>query len=696
MNTVTEKISKEMNELSKIRDIGIVAHIDAGKTTVTERMLFYSGKTYKIGETDDGTAVMDWMQQEQDRGITITSAATTCKWKDSTINIIDTPGHVDFTIEVERSLRVLDGCVVVFCGVGGVEPQSETVWRQADRYHVPRITFVNKLDRIGANFYRVIKEMKEKLKEENALPIQIPIGSEENFEGIIDLVEMSAKVFKGEAGIEVETIDIPEDMREEAVKMRARLVETLGEIDERIMEKFIEEEKISVSMMKKAIRKATVNFDIIPVLCGSALKNKGVQILMDAVKDYLPSPLDVKEVWGTNPDTGKEETRKADPDGPLSALVFKIMADTYVGRLVFTRVYSGTLKKGAYIYNRTLDKRERVSRILEMHANNRKDRDVLRAGEIAAIIGPKDTSTGDTLCDEDSPIILENIHFPEPVVSIAIEAANKREEEKLMVALSKFIFEDPSLVLTVDETSGQSIIKGMGELHLEVIVHRLKDEFNIDCRVSEPIVTYKETITKKVTINEKYIRQSGGRGQYGHAKIKFEPEEKNRGFEFINEIREGRIPKEFIPAVEEGVKEALTDGQLGGFEVTDLKATLIDGSYHDVDSSKISFKITGGRAARKALRQASPVLLEPIMKIDIMVPNEHLGGVLEDFNSRRGTIKELSSSGDSHFIKGSAPLAELFGYATSLRSVSQGRATYSMEPFHFERVPQQITENILK
>ncbi|MDA3793090.1 MAG: elongation factor G [Elusimicrobia bacterium] len=685
-----------MNELSKLREIGIVAHIDAGKTTVTERMLFYTGKTYKMGETHDGTAVMDWMQQEQDRGITITSAATTCQWKDCTINIIDTPGHVDFTVEVERSLRVLDGCVVVFCGVGGVEPQSETVWRQADRYNVPRITFVNKLDRTGADFHRVIKDMKEKLKEETAVPIQLPIGSEENFEGIIDLVEMNAKIFNEETGVKIDVVPIPENMIEEAVRMRAKLVETLGEIDESIMEKFIEEEKVSVSLLKKAIRKATVNFKIIPVLCGSALKNKGIQMLMDAVKDYLPSPLDVKEVKGMNPDTGKEEIRKADPDGPLSALVFKIMSDTYVGRLVFTRVYSGTLKKGSYIYNRTLDKKERVSRILEMHANTRKDRDLLRAGEIAAIIGPKDTSTGDTLCDEDSPIILENIHFPDPVVSIAIEAADKQEEEKLMVALSKLISEDPSLVLTVDETSGQSIIKGMGELHLEVIVYRLKDEFNIKCRVSEPIVTYKETITKKLKIDEKYVKQSGGRGQYGHAVIKFEPAKKNTGFDFINEIREGRIPKEFIPAIEEGVKEALTDGQLGGFEVTDVRATLIDGSFHEVDSSKMSFKITGGRAARRALRKAGPVLLEPIMKIDIMVPNEHLGGVLEDFNSRRGTVKELLSSGDSHFIKGTAPLAEMFGYATSLRSASQGRASYSMEPSHFEKVPRQITEDILK
>ncbi|MGM0441097.1 MAG: elongation factor G [Elusimicrobiota bacterium] len=682
-------------DLNRLRDIGIIAHIDAGKTTVTERILFYSGKTYKMGEVHDGTAVMDWMKQEQDRGITITSAATTCKWKDGIINIIDTPGHVDFTVEVERSLRVLDGCVVVFCGVGGVEAQSETVWRQADRYSVPRITFINKLDRVGADFERVLGEIEEKLKTDIAIPIQLPIGTEDNFKGIVDLIEMKAYYYKDESGKKVEKEEIPGDLKEKAVKIRGELLEKVADLNDEIMEKYLEEKQVPTKLLKKVIREGTVNHRIVPVLCGSALKNKGVQLLMDAIVDYLPSPLEVKPVKGTNPETGEKEIRKADADGPFSALVFKIMADTYVGRLVFVRVYSGTLEKGDYVYNLTQDKKERISRILEMHAETRKDKDKLEAGQIAAIIGPKDTATGDTLCSEEDPVLLESMQFPDPVVSMAIEANNKEAEEKLLVALNKVITEDPSLQLSVDQDSGQSIIQGMGELHLEVVINRLKEEFNIDCRASEPVVTYKETITKKTEVEEKYVKQSGGRGQYGHVVIDIEPEKYNEGFEFINEIREGRIPKEFIPGVEEGIKDTLTHGSLGGFEVTGIKATLKDGSFHEVDSSKMAFRIAASRAMRRGLSRAKPILLEPIMKINIIVPNEHLGEVLEDFNSRRGEIKELLSEEDNNIINGEAPLAEMFGYASALRSASQGRATYSMEPSKFAKVPKQISEKIL-
>ncbi len=692
-NTITGK-EKGMN-VNRLRDIGVIAHIDAGKTTVSERLLFFSGKTYKLGEVHEGTAVMDWMKQEQDRGITITSAATTCKWKDGIINIIDTPGHVDFTVEVERSLRVLDGCVVVFCGVGGVEAQSETVWRQADRYDVPRITFVNKLDRVGANFNRVLGEIEDQLKTDIAVPVQLPIGKEGDFKGIVDLVGMKAYYYQDEGGKKIEEKKIPNDLKEKAVKMRGILLEKLADIDDEIMEKYLDEENISVELLKKVIRKGTVKHKIVPVLCGSALKNKGVQLLMDAIVDYLPSPLEAKPVEGKNPETGEKEIRKADEKGPFSALVFKIMADTYVGRLVFIRVYSGTLEKGGYVYNLTQDKKERVSRVLEMHAESRKDRDQLKAGQIAAIIGPKDTNTGDTLCSKDDPILLESMQFPDPVVSMAIEADNKEEEEKLIVALNKVITEDPSLQLSVDEDSGQSIIKGMGELHLEVVINRLKEEFNINCRASEPVVTYKETITKKIEVEEKYVKQSGGRGQYGHVVIDLEPLTYKGGIEFVNNIREGRIPKEFIPGVEEGLKDTLTHGSLGGFEVTGVKATLKDGSFHEVDSSKMAFRITAARAVRRGLRRAKPILLEPIMKINIIVPNEHLGEVLEDFNSRRGEIKELLSEEDNNIINGRAPLSEMFGYASALRSASQGRATYSMEPSEFARVPQQISEKIL-
>jgi len=691
---VAGRKSRKKMKLSDIRDIGIVAHIDAGKTTVSERMIYYSGKTYKMGETHEGTAVMDWMKQEQERGITITSAATTCKWKNGIINIIDTPGHVDFTAEVERSLRVLDGCVVVFCGVGGVESQSETVWRQADRYSVPRITFINKLDRVGSDYMRVIDEIKERLKA-NPCPIQIPIGSEEMFEGVVDLVEMRARFYTDETGSKVETRSVPKEYLEEAVKMRGMMIEQLAEVDENIMEMYLEEEEITVDILKSAIRKATVRFDIVPVLCGAALKNKGVQLLLDAIVDYLPSPLEVPPVTGLDPDTGNEKKVNPDPDGPLAALVFKIMTDPYVGRLAFVRVYSGRLKKGEAVYNLNLGRRERISRILEMHANNRIDREVLGPGEIAALAGSRETSTGDSLCDEKDRVILEEIHFPEPVVSVAIEAANKAEEDKLSLSLEKLLSEDPSLNLKVDPESGQVIIMGMGELHLEVIATRLKEEFGVSCRVSEPVVTYKETITRAVSVEERYVKQTGGRGQFGHVVMNFEPMGLGEGTVFESRVREGRIPKEFIPAVEEGVREALTSGPMGGFEVTDIKAVLEDGSFHEVDSSKISFKIAAVRAVRKALGRGRPVFLEPIMKLEIMVPSEYLGEVLEDISSRRGTVKELVVRQDYHIVRAAAPLSQMFGYATSLRSLTQGRATYSMEPSHFERVPKQIAEKML-
>ncbi len=690
------RIRKEkLMNLNNLRDIGIVAHIDAGKTTVSERILYYTGKTYKMGETHEGTAVMDWMQQEQERGITITSAATTCSWKGKTINIIDTPGHVDFTVEVERSLRVLDAGVVVFCAVGGVEPQSETVWRQADRYHIPRIVFINKLDRVGADYKRVLKQIVQRMKVTKACPLQIPIGSEDSFNGIIDLVEMNAKIYRDRTGSTYEIRTIPEDLMEEAESMRTAMIEKVAENDDRIMELYLEEESVPDDLLKDAIRKATVNIHIFPVLMGSALKNKGVQLLLDAVVDYLPSPLDIPPVKGKNPHDSQEITREADPAGPLAALVFKTMTDTYVGRLVFVRVYSGTIKKGSAIFNLNLNHNERVSRILKMHANTREDCDELKAGEIGALVGPKNTSTGDSLCDKNKPVILERMHFPEPVVAVAIEPANKAEEDKLGEALRKLTSEDPTLRLSVDAESGQSIIKGMGELHLEVIVRRLKEEFNADCRVSPPVVTYRETITKAVKVEERYIKQTGGRGQYAHVILKFEPLETASGVQFEDQVREGRIPKEFIPAVEEGVREALSSGALGGFEVTDIKTILMDGSFHEVDSSKISFKIAGGKATKKALGGGKSIFLEPIVELEVRVPSEYLGDVLEDLNARRATVREMSTEQDQiQVVRADAPLAEMFGYATSLRSLTQGRATHSMEPSRFQKVPDQISANL--
>ncbi|MGM0568955.1 MAG: elongation factor G, partial [Elusimicrobiota bacterium] len=655
--------------LENLRDIGIIAHIDAGKTTVTERILYYTGKTYKIGETHEGTAVMDWMEQEQERGITITSAATTCKWRGKTINIIDTPGHVDFTVEVERSLRVLDGAVVVFCGVGGVEPQSETVWRQADKYNVPRIVFINKLDRVGADYSMVLKQIRERMKVGNACALQIPIGAESEFKGLIDLIEMNAKIYTDKTGQVFETEPIPESLKEEAIKMRTAMIEKIAERDDSIMELYLEEKAIDTDTLKKAIRKLCIKSKIIPVLMGSALKNKGVQLLLDAVADYLPAPVDVPPVKGKLPGKEEEVIRKADSQGPLAALVFKTMTDTYVGRLVFVRVYSGTIKKGSTIFNLNLDQKERVSRILQMHANTREDCDSLKAGEIGALVGPKETSTGDSLCDKQKPIVLERMHFPEPVVAVAIEPANKAEEEKLSAALRKLASEDPTLQLSVDVESGQNIIKGMGELHLEVVVRRLKEEFNADCRVSPPAVTYRETITGKVNINEKFVKQTGGRGQYAHVIMTVRPLAPGGGVQFESQIREGRIPKDFIPAVEEGFREALSSGALGGFEVTDIEAILTDGSFHEVDSSKISFKIAAGKATKKALLKGKSIFLEPIVDLEIRVPSEYLGDVLEDLNSRRGTVKDMASSpGQIQVVRAEAPLAEMFGYATSLRS----------------------------
>jgi elongation factor G len=681
-------------DLEKLRNIGIVAHIDAGKTTVTERILYLTGKTYKIGEVHDGTAVMDWMKQEQERGITITSAATTCKWSGRTINIIDTPGHVDFTVEVERSLRVLDGAVVIFCAVGGVEPQSETVWRQADRYKVPRLTFINKMDRVGADFSLVISEIKERLGVE-AVPIQIPIGAESEFEGVIDLVEMKAKIFSGEDNMEIREESIPPAYMQKALEAREYLLEKASDFDDELMGKYIAEEKILPALIKKALRNATVSYSMVPVLCGSALKNKGIRLLLDAVAEYLPSPLDISAPEGVDPKTGDTVIRKADDTEPFAALVFKIMADSYVGRLAFVRVYSGTVNQGDFVYNLNRNKSERIGKIVEMHADSRVVRENLSTGDIAAIIGLKDTSTGETLCDKKKQILMENIHFPEAVISTAVEPATKAEEQKLGEAIDRLISEDPSLKKHVDPESGQLIIMGMGELHLDIVVQRLRDEFKINCRVSEPFVAYKETITKEVPIDEKHVKQTGGKGQYGHVIMRFRPLSPGSGVVFTNKVREGHIPKEFIPSIETGFREALTDGFLSGFEVTDIEGILLDGSYHEVDSSKLSFKITAVKAVRKALKAAASVLLEPIMKVDITVPNEYLGAVMEDFNSRRGNIKEMNTHGSVNRIRGEAPLSEMFGYATAVRSVSQGRATYTMEPSHFSMVPKQISNTIL-
>ncbi len=680
--------------LAQLRNIGIMAHIDAGKTTVTERILYYTGKTHRIGEVHDGTAVMDWMEQERERGITITSAATTCFWRNCQINIIDTPGHVDFTVEVERSLRVLDGGVVVFCAVGGVEPQSETVWRQADRYRVPRLAFVNKMDRVGADFYNVVSMMESRLGA-TPCPLQIPYGAEGNFKGVIDLVEMKAIVWEDETlGAKFHDEEIPEELMEEAQHWREKMLEAVSEVDDSLMEKYLEGEEISVEELIPAIRKGTVEMAFTPVLCGSAFKNKGVQPLLDAVVNYLPSPVDIAAVEGVNPDTGETEKREASEDAPFAALAFKVMVDPYVGQLVFFRVYSGVMSSGSTVYNSVRGKKERIGRLLQMHANKRNEVTEVRAGDIAAAVGLKLTLTGDTLCDPDHPIVLESMEFPEPVISVAIEPKTKADQEKLGGALSRLSQEDPSFKVKVDEETGQTIISGMGELHLDIIVDRLRREFGVDANVGKPQVAYRETIRKTVKQESRYVKQTGGRGQYGHVVIEVSPLEEG-GFEFENKIVGGAIPKDYVPAVEKGVKEAMETGVIAGYPVVDVKVSLLDGSYHEVDSSEMAFKIAASMAFKDAAKKAKPVLLEPIMKVEVVVPEEYVGEVIGDINSRRGRIQGIEDRKKIKHITAFVPLADMFGYATTLRSLTQGRGSYTMHFSHYEEVPTNIAEDII-
>ena len=681
--------------LERTRNIGIMAHIDAGKTTTTERILFYTGKTHKIGETHEGAATMDWMEQEQERGITSTSAATTCYWKNNRINIIDTPGHVDFTVEVERSLRVLDGSVTVFCAKGGVEPQSETVWRQADKYQVPRMAYVNKMDITGADFYRVIQMMKDRLHTV-PVPIQLPIGKEASFKGIIDLLNMEADVYYDDLGKDMRVEPIPEDMLEKAQEYRASLVENVVETDDELMEKYLMGEEPTVEELKKAIRKATIANQIVPVCCGTSYKNKGVQKLLDAVIDYMPSPLDIPPIKGVNPDTDEEDERPADDNAPFSALAFKIMTDPFVGKLCFFRVYSGMIEAGSAAYNSTKGTRERFGRILQMHANDRKDIDVCYSGDIAAVVGVKNTTTGDTFCDEKNKIILESMEFPEPVIRVAIEPKTKAGQEKMGIALAKLAEEDPTFRTYTDDETGQTIIAGMGELHLEIIVDRLLREFKVEANVGNPQVAYKETIRKKVDHETKYKRQSGGSGQYGHVKIILEPNEPGKGYEFVNAVTGGSIPKEYIPAVDAGIQGAMQTGVLAGYNVVDVKVTLYDGSYHEVDSSEMAFKIAGSMAFKEAMRQADPVLTEPIMKVVVTTPDDYLGDVIGDINSRRGQIQTMEPVTGAQEVHAFVPLSEMFGYATALRSRTQGRGVYTMEPSHFAEVPKSIQEEIIK
>ena len=688
-------MSKRSFPLEKTRNIGIMAHIDAGKTTTTERILFYTGRTHKLGETHEGAATMDWMEQEQERGITITSAATTAQWKDTRINIIDTPGHVDFTVEVERSLRVLDGAVTVLCAKGGVEPQSETVWRQAEKYGVPRMIFVNKMDILGADFYRVVKMVEERLKA-NAVPIQLPIGKEDTFVGIIDLVEMKAEIYKDDLGKEYEMTDIPDDLMDLANEWREKLLESVAEADEELMMKFLEGEEITKAEIKKVIRTATIAGEMIPVTCGSAYRNKGVQLMLDAVIDYMPSPLDIPPIKGVVPDTEEEEERPADDNGPFSALAFKIMADPYVGKLAFFRVYSGTLDSGSYVYNSTKGKKERVGRILQMHANKREDIEKVYSGDIAAAVGLKVTTTGDTLCDEKHEIILESMEFPDPVIEIAIEPKTKAGQEKMGIALAKLAEEDPTFKTYTNEDTGQTIIAGMGELHLEIIVDRLLREFKVEANVGKPQVSYKETITAPADVDHKYAKQSGGRGQYGHVKIKVYPREPGEGFEFKNSIVGGAIPKEYIPKIEEGIKEALQTGPVAGYQVVDVGVELYDGSYHEVDSSEMAFKIAASMAFREAAKKAKPVLLEPIFKVEVTVPEEYMGDVIGDISSRRGRIEGSDMNNGAVAVRGYVPLSEMFGYATDLRSKTQGRGVYVMQFDHFEKLPDSLLESINK
>ena len=684
--------------LENTRNIGIMAHIDAGKTTTTERILYYTGVNYKIGETHDGTATMDWMAQEQERGITITSAATTCYWKGSKnqfpqtrLNIIDTPGHVDFTVEVERSLRVLDGSVTVLCAKGGVEPQSETVWRQADNYKVPRMIYVNKMDIMGADFYNVLHMIHDRLKC-NAVPIQLPIGSEDTFKGIIDLVEMDADIYYDELGKDMRVEEIPEDMLELAQEYRTKLIDACADLNDEIMELALEEKPVPQDLIRKTIRQATIDNKMVPVTCGTSYKNKGVQKLLDAIVDYMPSPVDIPAIDGVNPDTGEEDVRHADDNAPFSGLAFKIATDPFVGRLSFVRVYSGILNTGTAVLNSTKHQRERIGRILQMHANHREDIECCYAGDICAVIGLKNTTTGDTLCDEKAPIILESMEFPEPVIRVAIEPKTKAGQEKMGIALMKLAEEDPTFKTYTDEETGQTIIAGMGELHLEIIVDRLLREYKVEANVGAPQVAYKETITKAVDQDTKYARQSGGKGQYGHVKIHVEPNESGKGYEFVNALVGGAIPKEYVPAIDAGIQGAMLSGVLAGYPVVDVKVTLYDGSYHEVDSSEMAFKIAGSMAFKEACQKAGPTLLEPIMKVCVIVPDEYMGDVIGDLNSRRGQIQGFEARSGAQQIDAFVPLAEMFGYATDLRSCTQGRGQYTMEPAHYIEIPKNIQE----
>ena len=681
--------------LEKTRNIGIMAHIDAGKTTTTERILFYTGRTHKIGETHDGASTMDWMEQEAERGITITSAATTAQWKDCRINIIDTPGHVDFTVEVERSLRVLDGAVTVLCAKGGVEPQSETVWRQAEKYGVPRMIFVNKMDILGANFYRVVDQVKNRLKA-NAVPIQLPIGTEETFVGIIDLIEMKAEIYKDDLGKEFDIVDIPEDMMDQAQEWREKLIESVAETDEELMMKFLEGEELTKDEIISTIRKQTIAGEMVPMTCGSAYKNKGVQMMLDAVINFMPSPLDIPPIKGIVPGTEDEIERPADDKGPFAALAFKIMADPFVGKLAFFRVYSGTLAPGSYVYNSTKGNKERIGRILQMHANKREEIDMVYSGDIAAAVGLKNTTTGDTLCDEKDPVILESMEFPEPVIEIAIEPKTKAGQEKMGIALAKLAEEDPTFKTYTNEDTGQTIIAGMGELHLEIIVDRLLREFKVEANVGKPQVSYKETITTEADVDHKYAKQSGGHGQYGHVKIKLYPREPGEGFEFKNSIVGGAIPKEYIPKIEDGIKEAMETGPMAGYQVVDVGVELYDGSYHEVDSSEMAFKIAASMAFREAAKKANPVILEPIFKVEVTVPEEYMGDVIGDISGRRGRIEGSDMNNGAVAVRGYVPLSEMFGYATDLRSKTQGRGTYVMQFAHYEKLPDSLVEKINK
>ena len=679
--------------LDNLRNIGIVAHIDAGKTTTTERILFYTGRVHRIGEVDEGSATMDWMVQERERGITITSAATTCAWRDHRINIIDTPGHVDFTVEVERSLRVLDGAVVVLSAVEGVQPQSETVWRQADRYRVPRVLYVNKMDRTGADFLRTVQMVRDRFGA-NAVPVQLAVGAEDNFQGVIDLIRMKSILYLDDLGTRSDETDIPAEMRDLAEQWRERLVEAAAEMDDDLTHKYLEGHTLSEDEIRKGLRLATLSYKIVPVLAGSSFRNKGIQPLLDAVVDYLPSPLDVHAVEGRHPKTGEPELRRPDPREPFAALAFKIVTDPYVGKLTYFRVYSGLLKSGSYVYNAAKDKKERISRILQMHANHREDIPEVSAGNVVAAVGLRDTATGDTLCDADRPIVLESMQFPDPVIAVAVEPKSKADEDKLSAALAKLAEEDPTFKVRFDQETGQTLIAGMGELHLEIIVDRMLREFNVQATVGRPQVAYKETIRQSARVEGRYVRQTGGRGQYGHVEIILEPLERGAGFEFEDEITGGDIPREFIPPVEAGIREASESGVLAGYPVVDFRARLIDGSYHEVDSSEIAFKIAGSMAFKDAMARAKPVLLEPVMKVEVLTPEPYMGDVMGDLNARRGRIEGIEQQGAIRVVRAMVPLAEMFGYATALRSATQGRATFTMEPSHYEEVPASIAEEI--